>query len=109
MTEIEKKTKATKAKPQNNKKENKEEDEKKKISEKNRIYRDNNKEFISTLQKKWYEDNKPKVKEKNKIYRESKLIEIQNCSICNCNIKKLNFKSHTLTKKHIRNLEKTEK
>ena len=74
-----------------------------KISEKNRIYRNNNKDLICTLQKKWYEDNKTKVKEKNKLYRESHLAETKYCEICKCNIKKLNFKAHTLTKKHIRN------
>ena len=75
------------------------------ISLKNKEYRKNNKELISCLQKKWYDDNKDKVKEKNKLFRQNNTDRIK-CDTCDCMILKVNFKSHTNTKKHINNIKK---
>ena len=53
----------------------------------------------------WIEANKDKVKEKNKLFRQNNTDRIK-CDICDCMILKVNFKSHTNTKKHINNIKK---
>tara|TARA_R110001632_G_scaffold223786_1_gene355848 strand:- start:269 stop:760 length:492 start_codon:yes stop_codon:yes gene_type:complete len=58
-------------------------------------YHENNKEKITEQIKQYNEKNKEKMKE----YRK----EIIGCRACRCEITKVNFKRHCLTKKHIIN------
>tara|TARA_R110002153_G_scaffold198269_1_gene351795 strand:- start:91 stop:624 length:534 start_codon:yes stop_codon:yes gene_type:complete len=58
-------------------------------------YRENNKEKIAEQMKEYCKKNKDKITEYNK--------EIIGCRACRCEITKVNFKRHCLTKKHIAN------
>ena len=59
-------------------------------------YREVNKEKSKEFGKQYYQDNKEKIKEKEK--------EQIGCRICKCMVRKGNFKRHTKTPKHIKNL-----
>jgi hypothetical protein len=68
------------------------EENKEKIAEKQKEYRERNKEKIAVKKKERYEKNKEKIAEK------------VHCDVCNCDIRKDNFKRHEQTKKHLKNL-----
>ena len=77
----------------------------------NRQYRENNKEKVSEPRKQWYENNKDKIKPKGKEYRENNKYLIQEqtsvkvfCE-CGCELRKGDIPRHKKTDKHKRLME----
>lgn len=68
------------------------------IAQKKKAYREENKEILSLKKKDYYENNKEVISEKGKVK--------VRCDVCDCEIRKCNFKRHQKTKKHQSNLEK---
>ena len=76
------------------------------------IYNDNlGRDIPGRTKKEYYQDNKKTILEKRKEYHQDNQEKIAEqakekieCSICNCYIRKHDFKRHTLTKKHQTNL-----
>ena len=73
--------------------------------EKGRRWRAKNPDKVKAKWAEYYEEHKPEVLAKNREYRKTyNLIEVD-CEVCECKVKKCRWSKHTLTKKHLDNLE----
>jgi hypothetical protein len=85
-----------------------EEEKIKKIKEKGRKYRENNKEKIveynKIYKKQYYQDNQGRIKDKVKHYQETNKVKI-NC-LCGSEVYKSSLKSHQASKNHLNLMNK---